>query len=455
MDPRPRNNQGQFASQSIDGIDANTTSTAYNPQVIEQRKLSLIEKIRRMRGVRNGVEESVPHQQFSMNTKLRLRELARQTYDPYAPQPAQPGQFGRDFRNTAIGVGALGAGAGVAYAGWQGSQAAKSAQAAAKSAQTLTDDALKTSGEARKAARGARVAAARVGRAGQAIKTQLTTFPTFKKVGSAIFRAGRARYLFETDLGKLRELAARSVEFAKEISVDDISGNYIEHPGRKRHIVGGVAGSAVGALAGMGLAAKLKAGSGLGVAGAIAGGAGGSMLADPHGSKERRRQMREAQHAMRESWQTDAVPVESIKSNIPIASSYMGVAGELKKQKVGFFKRHGAALATGGIRSGENAAFLPYGDKGVIVSPKRVPKIVIRHEQGHGKDYKTHGDFEKVYPRYGESTWDSREYLQNTLLPEERAWRHANPRTKNEIKLKNATLGSYAAGGGFTRKYVE
>jgi len=218
MDPRPRNNQGQFASQSIDGIDANTTSTAYNPQVIEQRKLSLIEKIRRMRGVRNGVEESVPQQQFSMNTKLRLRELARQTYDPYAPQPAQPGQFGKDFRNAAIGVGALGAGAGVAYAGWQGSQAAKSAQAAAKSAQTLTDDALKTSGEARKAARGARVAAARVGRAGQAIKTQLTTFPTFKKVGSAIFRAGRARYLFETELKqKLVELAEKSgrlVEFA-------------------------------------------------------------------------------------------------------------------------------------------------------------------------------------------------------------------------------------------------
>ena len=75
-DPRPRNNQGQFASQSIDGIDANTTSTAYNPQVIEQRKLSLIEKIRRMRGVRNGVEEAGPRQQ-QLSAKLRLRELAQ------------------------------------------------------------------------------------------------------------------------------------------------------------------------------------------------------------------------------------------------------------------------------------------------------------------------------------------------------------------------------------------
>lgn len=197
-DPRPRNNQGQFAPQGMDGIDANTTSTAYNPQVIEQRKLSLIEKIRRMRGVGNGVEESVP-QQFSMKTKLRLRELARQTFDPYAPQPAQPGQGSQDFRNAAIGIGALGVGGGVAYAGWRGAQAAKSAQ-------VLTDDALKTSAEARKAARSARVAAARMGRAGKVIKTQLTTFPTFRKAGGALRKALR----FEADLGRLVELAEKS-----------------------------------------------------------------------------------------------------------------------------------------------------------------------------------------------------------------------------------------------------
>jgi len=134
-----------------------------------------------------------------LSAKLRLRELARQAaYDPYAvqAQPPEPGQTGRDFRNAALGIGALGAGGGVAYAGFRGAQAAKSAQ-------TLTDDALKTSGEARKAARSARVAAARVNRAGKVIKTQLTTFPTFKKVASKIF---------EEDLQGLKELAARSVE---------------------------------------------------------------------------------------------------------------------------------------------------------------------------------------------------------------------------------------------------
>ena len=301
-DPRPRNNQGQFAPQEAGGIDPNTTSTAYDPQIIERRKASLIEKIRRMRGARSGVEESVPQreqvlsaklrlrelsewtqqeqdayekryaeylaggssaglgrfdakdpktgkkyggvitpdmykrerqnpvpvmvrltpakaggwdkkitppdefrqqmadymekQKTMLSAKLRLRELARQAYDPYAPKPAEPGQAGRDFRNAAIGIGALGAGGGVAYAGWRGAQAAQSAQ-------TLTDDALKTSGEARKAARSARIAAARVSRAGKWARTQFTTFPTFKKVASKIF---------EQDLRNLRELAARSVE---------------------------------------------------------------------------------------------------------------------------------------------------------------------------------------------------------------------------------------------------
>jgi hypothetical protein len=134
-----------------------------------------------------------------LSAKLRLRELARQAaYDPYAvqAQPAEPGQAGRDFRNAAIGIGALGVGGGAVYAGWHGAQAAKSAQ-------TLTDDALKTSAEARKAARAARVAASRVNRVGKMIKTQLTTFPTFKKVASKIF---------EEDLQNLKELAAWSVE---------------------------------------------------------------------------------------------------------------------------------------------------------------------------------------------------------------------------------------------------
>jgi hypothetical protein len=136
-----------------------------------------------------------------LSARLRLRELARQPYDPYAPQqaaPAQPGHAARDFRNAALGVGALGAAGGIAYGGWRAGQAAQSAQ-------TLTDDALKTSAEARKAARSARITAARVGRAGKWTKTQLTTFPTFKNAGQAVARAMK----FDARL-ELKELAAKS-----------------------------------------------------------------------------------------------------------------------------------------------------------------------------------------------------------------------------------------------------
>ena len=170
-----------------------------------------------------------------LSAKLRLRELARQAvYDPYAmqAQPAEPGQAGRNFRNAAIGIGALGAGGGVAYAGFRGAQAAQSARA-------LTDDALKTSAEARKGVRSARVATAqfRKGfrRAGKAIKTQLTTFPTFRRAGAGIaglaaavplgkpkFTRAKIRMTpsgqqysikFGANLGRLKELAVKSDEW--------------------------------------------------------------------------------------------------------------------------------------------------------------------------------------------------------------------------------------------------
>jgi hypothetical protein len=63
MDSRPRNNNGQFAPDEMSGMDPNTTSAAYNPQIIEARKATLAEKLRRAIGLRRGVEESVPQEQ--------------------------------------------------------------------------------------------------------------------------------------------------------------------------------------------------------------------------------------------------------------------------------------------------------------------------------------------------------------------------------------------------------
>ena len=75
-DSRPRNSHGQFAPDEQGGMDPNTTSAAYNPQIIEARKASLAEKLRRAIGLRRGVEETVPQQQ-QLSAKLRLRELAQ------------------------------------------------------------------------------------------------------------------------------------------------------------------------------------------------------------------------------------------------------------------------------------------------------------------------------------------------------------------------------------------
>ena len=192
-----------WRKRSQDQIKIGYRAPVFNAAMMQEASPEELEKA--MAGLtplslKRRVLQKYPHiRKQQLSAKLRLRELARQAaYDPYAvqAQPAEPGQVGRDFRNAALGIAALGAGGGVAYAGFRGAQAAKSAQ-------TLTDDALKTSGEARKAARTARVAAARFNRAGKVLKTQLTTFPTFKKVASKIF---------EEELKNLKELAARSVE---------------------------------------------------------------------------------------------------------------------------------------------------------------------------------------------------------------------------------------------------
>jgi hypothetical protein len=192
-----------WRKRSQDQIKIGYRAPVFNAAMMQEASPEELEKA--MAGLtplslKRRVLQKYPHiRKQQLSAKLRLRELARQAaYDPYAvqAQPAEPGQTGRDFRNAALGIGALGVGGGAVYAGWHGAQAAKSAQ-------TLTDDALKTSAEARKAARAARVAASRVNRVGKMIKTQLTTFPTFKKVASKIF---------EEDLQNLKQLAAWSVE---------------------------------------------------------------------------------------------------------------------------------------------------------------------------------------------------------------------------------------------------
>jgi hypothetical protein len=213
-DSRRRNDHGQFAPEVQGELDANNTSAAYNPQIIENRKATLGEKLRKAIGLRGGVEQSVPERVLS--AKLRLRELARQAaYDPYSGQ-AQPaaGDAGKDFRNAALGIGALGAGGGAAYLGWRGGQASKSVQGAADSAKAATESAKAAADEVQRAARSGRKLATRVqvlGRkAVRAVKTP------FKKASGVLGRASMyASSFFEENLENLKELSVRSVELGR------------------------------------------------------------------------------------------------------------------------------------------------------------------------------------------------------------------------------------------------
>jgi hypothetical protein len=120
-DSRQRNSQGQFAPEQQGGMDANTTSAAYNPQIIEARKASLAEKLRRAIGLRRGVEESVPQEERVLSSghgdiRLRLRELATQVAQPpYVEEKKRSGIGKLGALGLGLGLGIGGGVAGVRY----------------------------------------------------------------------------------------------------------------------------------------------------------------------------------------------------------------------------------------------------------------------------------------------------------------------------------------------------
>jgi hypothetical protein len=154
-DSRQRNSQGQFAPEQQGGMDANTTSAAYNPQIIEARKASLAEKLRRAIGIRRGVEESVPQEQRVLSRgdiKLRLRELATQVAPPYVEEKKRGGIAKVGALGLGLGLGIGGAVAGVRYLRPVVSKAAnRAARNVTKGAQDVADAAKSAIPEAAEA----------------------------------------------------------------------------------------------------------------------------------------------------------------------------------------------------------------------------------------------------------------------------------------------------------------
>ena len=237
------------------------------------------------------------------------------------------------------------------------------------------------------------------------------------------------------------------------ITGEELEKQYPGHPHRTRHIVGGVAGTIAGAAGGAAVASKLKSPHFIGHlvgGGAFLGGAAGTFASDPkHYVQDIKGHIADMER-IDSAFKNQSVPVRSVKTPVPIATSHKEVAGELKGQGVGFIKRHAAALSTFPVRHSANAAFLPLGEKGVIVSGENAPASFIRHEAGHAKDYAHYGGeagFQKAYPAYGQFTFPKKPYIHNTLLAEHRAWAHAGKLNKKDQEVRDAALRTYARGG--------
>jgi hypothetical protein len=129
MDSRPRNNHGQFAPDEQGGMDPNTTSAAYNPQIIEARKATLAEKLRRAIGVRRGVEESVLQEQKVLSRFNHGGHGERGVKHFALPQDEEKGAaLGTAAK---VGLGTVGA-AGAVVSGTRGYHAIKTVREVGK-----------------------------------------------------------------------------------------------------------------------------------------------------------------------------------------------------------------------------------------------------------------------------------------------------------------------------------
>lgn len=241
------------------------------------------------------------------------------------------------------------------------------------------------------------------------------------------------------------------------ITAEDVAREYPEDLANKSRIR---TGATIGALslggAAAGIAAKVarsgnKPAAALlaGGAGAFYGGVGGALIGAQKKIWENAAEMNTSNNVFKREMEdeTRLKPLASIRLPAPSASSYGEVAGELKKQGVGFIPRHATALMTRpAVWQGNNAFFIPRGDKGLVVASKNVHPAVARYGAGRAKDYAHYGGeqgFKKAYPKYGGIFADRDERISSTMLPEHRAWAHAGKLKPNEKDLRQAALNIY------------
>lgn len=238
------------------------------------------------------------------------------------------------------------------------------------------------------------------------------------------------------------------------VTGEQLEKQYPGHPGRTRHLTGAVIGSTLGSVGAVLATHKLRLG---GTAqdlskyyGAAVGGAAGFFASDPKHFLKTVREHRADKAHLRSVFKDESVDAKSISTRTPITTSHREVTRELKKQNVGFLKRNAIGLATFPIRHSTNAAFLPEGPSGIIITPKQVPKVLVKHEEGHASDYRHHGGkagFKAAYPNYGTGMLSKKTWIHNTMLPEHRAWAHAGIKSRKDKATRDAALRTYARAG--------
>lgn len=247
------------------------------------------------------------------------------------------------------------------------------------------------------------------------------------------------------------------------VTYSDVKKTYKPVHGAGKMFAGAIAGGIVGAagsgaalvaaamrprMAASRIGSTLRHNSHLIVQSAAGAGAmAGAHLGNRKGFNALAYRQRQGHQKIRDEFDNNSVDVSKIKSDVPIATSYGEVARGLKEQKVGLLTRHAAALATTSMRHSDNAAFMPMGDKGIIISQKNAPEIIIRHEQGHAKDYAHQGGRKAWDHVYREGNGLKDHYINGTLLPEERAWAHAGKLSKHDEEMRDAALDTYASAG--------
>ncbi|MDR1282390.1 MAG: hypothetical protein LBK99_16445 [Opitutaceae bacterium] len=186
---RARNKDGEFATQG--SAPPESMARAYPASRPLRARLAghdIIARIREKAARKAGIAAELETRIQRPLTPVEfatLRQFARARGEHEFSgnyYPASERRTDRTIRNVGIGIGA----AGLGYGAYRVGQLAKASQATSEAARQSADAVSEAAREGVKAARSSRLVTARIYRGIKEGKRQLTTFPTFSRIGKSI-----------------------------------------------------------------------------------------------------------------------------------------------------------------------------------------------------------------------------------------------------------------------------